>query len=118
MTDKNILKNILDGLVSSFEDDVRNKESYKGLFEKFDGVSYKRFLRDLEHKMESLALDACQVIEDKTGRIMTREQIDILYALPFLAHRLEKEIIKDSGLSCCVDKAFHLLDKHMRDNER
>jgi len=116
--DSTVLKDVINSIVDSFADDVRNTDSYKELFEKLDGNDYRALLRDLECKMESLALDAVQAIEDKFGKNITREQMDILYGLPLLSHRLEKLILKEHGSSCCVDKTFLILAKAMRDNER
>lgn len=58
-----------------------------------------------------LVLDAVTVIEEKSGRPITREIFDILCALPYVAKTIEKDIATNEGRPCCVDKTYYLLNE-------
>lgn len=108
---KECLASVLDALVVKLEEETRDSEQYGDLFSKVKGDDFSYLLRDVQMKMTKIALDALQVVRDKTGKPTTAEMMDLFYALPFIAKELERIIEKEQGSACCVDKAFHVLNR-------
>lgn len=105
---EDVLKKTLERLAKSAEDERRKSNPYKDLFSKSD--TCESLLREVEFKMTGIVLDACQVLKDKFGfKEIPQPVFDILQMLPFVETYLEKQIVKEEGISCCVDKVYHLL---------
>lgn len=108
---KTALINVMDGLISAYEDERKQDEAWQNLFKKVDGCNFKPLLREAACKMETIALDTFGLIEAelaKEGKKASREILNLIYALPFVESALTKEA--KSG-ACSVDKAFYIMNK-------
>lgn len=107
----NALSNVMSGIIAFGDEQRRREQPYKDLFDSFSNNGYRGLLRTLERDMIKLILDAILVIEDKTGKNISRQTYELLLALPFIKEHLERDISKKDGISCCVDKTYFLLDR-------
>lgn len=105
------LKTLMERLVEQANLERKESESYKNLFSEARGDSIEGLLRKAEMQMTGIALDVLQVIEDKFGKKLNRDQFNILLALPFVEETLTNYIRDKEGSACCVDKTYYLLDK-------
>ena len=105
------LKDVLDGLFDTITKERRESEPYKDLFKKSDDIA--EFLRDVDQKMMRVVLDATQVLRDKYGTC-PNEVYNILKCLPFVTNYMEKKIVKEEGMCCCVDKVYYLLSQKVK----
>lgn len=108
---KKSICNVLNALADNAKQERQGSDAYKDLFQKCEGHDFTGLLRDAEHKMTGIALDACQVIEDKTGCKITKPLFEMLSGLPLISEELTREIRKNEGICCCVDKTFYQLNK-------
>ena len=102
------LKEVLDSLNDTITKERRETEPYKDLFKKSDDIV--EFLRDMDDKMMGIILDGAQVLRDKYGTC-PNEVYSILKCLPFVTNYMEKRIVKEEGMCCCVDKVYYLLSQ-------
>jgi hypothetical protein len=109
------LKQVMQGILEVANKEREESQPYKDLFGLTKENSITGALRDVEHKMTSLALDICHILETKYDIKVTNEKFGLLLALPFVLDRLEKDISAKEGHMCCVDKAFHLVNKILLD---
>ena len=109
----NALSSLITTLASSFEEERKKTEPYKELFKA--GSSYTTLFRALEVKMTGHVLDACTVLEEKFGVVVTKEQYHMLLALPLLVKIAEKDAEVNEGSASCVDKAFYMLSEHFKE---
>lgn len=120
MTDmKKSIEDVLNGLMSSIEEESRNTENYKNMWNKIKNdtkVSHKEFLREFEFKMSKLASNMIQAWEDKNGVNVSNFQYEMLLALPYISYKLNRTICKEQGLACSVDKEGIILNKVFTDN--
>lgn len=107
-----VLKKVLEGLYDTIAKERRASTPYKDLFKKSDDMS--EFLREINHKMMSIILNASQVLLDKYHEC-PNEVYDILKALPLISDYMEKRVIEEEGLTCCVDKVYYLLSQRMNE---
>ena len=105
------LKEVLDSLFDVITKERRESKPYKDLFKKSDDTA--EFLRDVDHKMMRVVLDATQVLRDKYG-MCPNEVYNILKCLPFVTDYMEKRIVKEEGMCCCVDKVYYLLSQKVK----
>lgn len=84
------LKKVMTGLIDYANKERRESKPYKDLFKSADSI--EGLLRDAEMKMISVVLDAYQAYEDKYHR-KNDALWDTLLALPYLTHKLEKDIL-------------------------
>ncbi|MCK4526304.1 hypothetical protein KAW18_02935 [candidate division WOR-3 bacterium] len=105
------LKEVLDSLFDIITKERRESEPYKDLFKKSDDTT--EFLRDVNHKMMRVVLDATQVLRDKYGTC-PNEVYNILKCLPFVADYMKKKIEREEGICCCVDKVYYLLSQKIK----
>jgi hypothetical protein len=40
--------------------------------------------------------------------------MEFMLAVPYLAHKLKREIEERDGMCCCVDKVFYLLSEELK----
>lgn len=106
------LSNLLTTLAESFQKERQKSEPYKEMFKA--GSTYTGLLRQLELPGESAALDACDVVERRFKKKGNNNLYEFLLAVPYLAYKLRKQIEKEEGSACCVDKAFFILSEHMK----
>lgn len=102
------LKDVLDSLYDTITKERRETKPYKDLFKKSDNIA--EFLRDVNLKMVRVVLDASQVLRDEYG-MCPSEVYNILKCLPFVTAYMEKKIVKEEGMCCCVDKVYYLLSQ-------
>ena len=102
------LKDVLDSLFDTITKERRETKPYKDLFKKSDDTA--EFLRDVNDKIMEVVLDATQVLLDKYG-VCPNEVYNILKCLPFVTNYMEKRIVKEEGMACCVDKVYYLLSQ-------
>lgn len=108
----NEVKQVLDGILALAEAEREKSESYKDLFAHDD---IEPLLRDAEHRMSTIALDVCRVLEKKHGyKRVGNEAYALLLALPYLEGNLTKHIQATEGHACSVDKSFYLLAHRLR----
>lgn len=107
-----VLSEVLNGMVSAFNAEREKTEPFKELFKA--GSSFTGLLRKTENEGTRIVLDACLVLEQK-GIKITTEIYDFLLALPFISHKLEKQIAATDGHCCCVDKTFLLLAEKLKE---
>jgi len=103
--------NMLTSLAQAFKDERQQTEPYKELFKA--GSTHTGLLRELEVKMHSLVLDACEVYRERHGIKLNNNQYNILLALPLLAKIAEHDAQKNEGSACCVDKAYYMLSEQL-----
>jgi len=108
------IKEVLTGLFEAGRIEREKSESYQNMFRKTDGVSFTGLLRDVEHQIMSIVLDACHVIETKTGKQVDNELFRVLKGFPLFEDLLEKDIDEKEGMCCCVDKAYYLLNEFVK----
>lgn len=109
---EDVLKTVIDNLLSSAEEERRKDPEYQKLF-KASEKGIRGLLNDAEFKMTGMALDCCQVIEEQFGCKITDEAYDLLIALPLLRDILEKKITKEEGSTYCVDKTHYIISEMM-----
>lgn len=107
-----VLKKVLEDLYDVIAKERRASTPYKNLFKKSDNMS--EFLRDINHEMMNIILNASQVLLDKYHEC-PNEVYDILKALPLVSDYMEKRVIEEEGLTCCVDKVYYLLSQRMNE---
>lgn len=108
---ENVLGEMLGALANAFTEERNKAEPYNKMFKA--GSTHTGLLRDLEHKMMSHVLDACDVFETRHGIKVNNDQFNVLLALPLLAKIAEKNAGKNEGMGCRVDKAFFILSEQI-----
>jgi len=104
-----VIKTILD----KADEERKNSDSYKHLFEASDGLS--SFISNLEDEIDRVVLDGCAVLENKFGvKNIRPELFNMLLGIALFSSILEKKIIATEGSSCCVDKTHFILAEVMR----
>jgi len=104
------LKSLMEGIIGVAEKERKASASYKLLFKRSN--SMEGLLRNLEDEMTGHALNATTVLKEKYGyEKVSDEAYILLLALPFLEYNLVRYIQKTEGPSCCVDKAYYILEK-------
>jgi hypothetical protein len=106
------LSAVLGGLFAAAQEARRKDPMYLKLWDS-DGI--ESLLRKTEHAQMSAALDASQVLEDKFGIKATAASWLILKSLPQVIKTLEDDFVKTEGISCCVDKAYYITAKLIRE---
>jgi len=109
------LSEVLDGILDTAKQAREQSDSYKKLFHLSKEESIETALRKADHEMTRIALDLAHVLESKYNKKTTNEKFDVLQALPYIIHRLTEDIRKKEGNTCCVDKAFFLVNKLLLD---
>lgn len=102
---------MLNAMAKSMSEERQKSEPYKELFKA--GSTHTGLLRDLECKMTSHVLDACEVYKQRHGIEINKNQYHVLLALPLLAKIAEKDAQKHEGSACCVDKAYFMLSEQI-----
>lgn len=118
MVDKDFLKSlesVADSLLEVAKAEREKKDSYKDLFSSSDSNDITGLLRKAELQMSEVALDVSHILQEKYGIKVSNDKFWILMALPYACEILERELRKEEGYACCVDKAFYLLDKYLLD---
>ena len=113
---KKALGTVLDALCSEYDKERQEADAWKKLFSKSDGLNFKAVLREAACQMETIALDAYDIIErelNKVGNKPNREIFNIIYALPYLENALAKVASKTEGSACSIDKAFYILNEYI-----
>ncbi len=113
MKDIKPIKEIIDGLADLFTKERKESEPYKDMFSAVTGENYEGLLRKVESRIMEAVLDACIVIESKTGKSAGNEVYEFLLALGYSARELENKIKQAEGTSCCVDKTYYILNKKL-----
>ena len=108
---ENTLTEMLTAMAVAFTEERQKSEPYKEMFKA--GSTHTGLLRDLESKMMSHVLDACDVFKERHGVKINHNQFHVLLALPLLAKIAEKDAKKNEGMACCVDKAYFLLSEQL-----
>lgn len=111
----NSLKTAMAALVENIDNERRTTDCYKDMFKSVEGLNFESMLRDLNHKMMGLILTAGLVIQDKTGKPMTRNASNLLKLLPYLEEHVEQYIKAQDGLTCCVDKTYCHIDRLLKE---
>ena len=110
--DEDTLGDMLSAMASAFTEERRKKEPYKEMFKA--GSTYTGLLRELESKMTSHVLDACDIYQERHGIKININQYHVLLALPLLVKIAEKDAKNNEGLACCVDKAYFMLSEQLK----
>jgi hypothetical protein len=108
---KSELGAMISALAESFANERKKSESYKELFGA--GSSLTGLLRRLEHKMSMHVLDACEVLDERHGIKVNNEQYHVLMALPLLVKIATKDVERNEGSACSVDKAYFMLSEQL-----
>ena len=108
---ENTLGEMLKAMASAFTEERQKLEPYKEMFKA--GSTHTGLLRELESKMMSHVLDACDVFKERHGVKINNNQYHVLLALPLLAKIAEKDAERNEGSACCVDKAYFLLSEQL-----
>lgn len=110
LIDVNKIKELINVLHARAEEERLKSDSYKDLFhnhgDRIDGL-----LRKCEYGMMEVILDTATVLEKKYGVKVTNEAYMILLGLPLMVNQLQKNIEKDEGFVCCVDKVYYILSQ-------
>lgn len=106
---RSTLGDMLTALSESFTKERQKSEPYKELFKA--GSSLTGVLRKLDHQMASPVLDACDVISERLGIKVNKNQYHVLLALPLLVKIATEDATKNEGWQCSVDKAFFILSE-------
>ncbi len=99
----------MNSLVDSFTAEAKKTNDYKDLFQACEHNSVAGLLTELNHKITSHILNACDVLEEK-GFTLTKEAYDFLYQVPWLWKALEKNHSSKTS-ACCVDKTRYDLSQ-------
>jgi len=110
------LKKVMTTLVDKIKEERSKTDSYKGMFEALQPgeQNFEGIFRKIECEIMGIVLDACQVIEDKTGKPLTNEAFDFLFMIPLYEKYLSKMITESEGFSCCIDKAYWIMNEHFK----
>lgn len=108
---ENTLGEMLTNMADAFTAERKKEKPYKELFKK--GSTHTGLLRELETKMSSHVLDACEVYKERHGIEINTNQYHVLLALPLLAKIAENDAERNEGSACCVDKAYFLLSEQL-----
>ena len=106
------LKNMLTSLVDAFKEERQQTKPYKEMFKA--GSTHTGLLRELESKMTSHVLDACDVYKERHGSKVNKNQFHVLLALPLLIKIAEMDARQNEGMACCVDKAYFMLSEQLK----
>jgi hypothetical protein len=109
------LGSVMSSLLERAEEERLKSDHYQDLFKLTKKDSCEGALRNAEHKMSSIALDVSTLLEKEYGIKVTNDKFHILMALPFIVNHLTDDIRKTEGYSCCVDKAYYILNKLLLD---
>ena len=108
--DENILGKMLQSMADTLSEERKKKEPYKEMFKA--GSSYTSLLRSLELQMTGPVLDACDVIKERFGVSVSKDQYHILLALPLLV-KIATQQAEREGAACSVDKAYFLISEQL-----
>jgi hypothetical protein len=106
---KEALTAVLGGLLEHAEAERRKSEPYEMLFGAFKDGGVARAIFEAEEKMQSIALDLMQLLEDTTGMHIDNDIFAVAMGLPLAMYLAEKDVTRKEGSACCVDKARLLL---------
>jgi hypothetical protein len=115
---KQALGSVFDAIISEYDEQRKQDDAWKDLFNKVDGLNFKPLLREAARKMETVALDTYSLIEDELARVGKKPNRDIfnaVYALSYLENALTRDIKKKESFACSVDKAFYILNKYVNE---
>lgn len=101
---KETLKKVMLSLFEHATEERKKSEPYAEMF-KASEHGLRGLLDKANDKMTSIVLDVVQVIEDRTGKSVDNDLYYLLLGLPLFRSSLEKEIYKEEGMCCSVDKA-------------
>ena len=108
---KKAMGEVIEGLCNSMEQERAEKQPYKDLFKAHKKGDLTGLLRELEHQMNLIVLDGVSVLKKRTGKEITNKQFEFLQCLPFAEGFISEKIESKEGSMCCVDKAYHVLEK-------
>lgn len=106
------LADVMKSMVAAFEKEREKSDAFKDMFAA--GGSFSGLLRQVNHTCMSGVLDATQVLRGRHGVQCTKEALEFMLAVPYLAYKLKHEIEERDGMCCCVDKAFYLLSEELK----
>lgn len=111
--EKNVLEEVIKGIIDVADKERKESEPYKNMFKRISSKPFAVQLSQLNDEMVERVLNACTILQGE-GIKVTNEAYDFLLALPYLANKLEEDIRKKEGSSCCVDKTYHLLHREFK----
>jgi hypothetical protein len=106
------LAEVMESMVTAFEKEREQSDAFKTMFA--SGGSFAGLLRQVNHTCMSGVLDGTQVLRGRYGVRCTKEVMEFMLAVPYLAYRLKHEIEERDGMCCCVDKTFFLLSEELK----
>lgn len=106
------LASVLTSMVEAFEKEREQSDAFKAMFQA--GGSFSGLLRQVNHSCMSGILDGTQVLRGRYGAHCSKEVMEFMLAVPYLAYKLRHEIEERDGMCCCVDKVFYLLSEELK----
>lgn len=106
------LAEVLETMVAAFEKEREQSVAFKKMFA--GGGSFTSLLRQVNHSCISGVLDGMQVMRGRYDVQCTKEVMEFMLAVPYLAYKLKHEIEERDGMCCCVDKTFFLLSEELK----
>jgi len=107
------LAKVMGGLLEHAQAERRKEVPYQMLFGAFKDSGIAAAVFEAQEKMEQVALDLIQVLEDATGKEVDSELFQVVMGLPLAALLTEWDVQKHDGSVCCVDKSSLLLRTYM-----
>lgn len=102
------LASVLDGIVARSKEERKSSEPWANLWNASEN-GLRGLLSQADLEMMRIALNTCDIIKEKFEiNQISDELFDLIKALPFAMHYVEKEITAEEGFSCCVDKTRHV----------
>lgn len=107
-----VLADVMKSMVAAFEKEREQADAFKTMFSA--GGSFSGLLRQMNRTCMSGVLDGLQVLRGRYEVQCTQEVMEFMLAVPYLAHKLKREIEERDGMCCCVDKVFYLLSEELK----
>lgn len=105
-----VMNEVVEDILDLADKQRKSSEPYKDLFERTSGKPIPIQLREVHNDLIDVVLNYAKILQGE-GYKVSNDIYDMLLALPILADRLEGDICKKDGLSCCVDKTYYILEK-------
>lgn len=107
----NVLASTIGALCKAARERAMQSDSNERLFEAYQHSGLEGLLRRCSNLMLEHALNTADLIREELGRSLTKEDWNLIQALPLVAREMENEIRETEGFSCCVDKSYQRLAK-------
>lgn len=98
------LTSVLDNIIERSREERKKSQPWEGLFSASEN-GLRALLTKADLDMTRIALSTCDIIRERFEINSISDKLwDLIKAIPFAMHYVEKDIYTTEGNSCCVDK--------------